>query len=524
MSRERKRDRIRQVIAVFIKYGVTKSLKDPVNLRLAFEELGPTFIKIGQVLSTRSDLLPAAYQKEFQKLQDAVHAETFEAIQTVLEESLHKPLDQLFSSFEKKAWAGASLAEVHRATLLSGEYVAVKIQRPKAKETILSDIAILRLLSRFFKVVNLFDVVNIRDLLDELEKNIQLELDFLREARNIKQFAKNNQQVKCIAVPKVYDSYTTGNVLVMQYIEGIKIKDVSALDDQGYDRKDIGVKLANNYMKQIFEDGFFHADPHPGNMLVSGSQIVYLDFGLIGTLDKWLLKNLNDLLHGVAANDVDLMTESVLRLGTQKGPVDVERFRDAISLFYERYFSVSFDNLNIAEISMEIIRICKKHGIIIPKEVTMLGKGLATMESVLTIVSPGINMMSISANYGFRQFLRGDNIKHAITEVVRNLYQSGVLSVQIPSKLFRLVDKAQAGGFTVKVKDPERDRMLHRVDRMVNRAILALLIAALIIGSSITLYAGTGHKWGGAYWIGIAGYACALVLSVILMVSMLRSR
>lgn len=524
MSRERKRDRIRQIVAVFIKYGVTKGLKDPVNLRRAFEELGPTFIKIGQVLSTRADLLPIAYQKEFQKLQDAVPSETFEAMQAVLEESLHKPLDQLFSSFEKEASAGASLAEVHRATLLSGENVAVKIQRPKAKETILSDIAILRLLSRFFKIVNLFDVVNVRDLLDELEKNIQLELDFLREAHNIKQFAKNNKQVKCITVPKVYDSYTTENVLVMQYIEGIKIKDISALDDQGYDRKDIGVKLANNYMKQIFEDGFFHADPHPGNMLISGSQIVYLDFGLMGTLDKWLLKNLNDLLRGVAANDVDLMTESILRLGTQKGPVDVERFRDAISLFYERYFSVSFDNLNIAEISMEIIRICKKNGIIIPKEVTMLGKGLATMESVLTIISPGINMMSISANYGFRQFLRGDNIKHAITEVIRNLYQSGVLSVQIPSKLFRLVDKAQAGGLTIKVKDPERDRLLHRMDRMVNRAVLALLIAALIIGSSIALSVGAGYKWGGAYWIGIAGYACALVLGAILMVGMLRSR
>lgn len=522
MNKARKRDRIRQIITVFIKHGVTKGLKDPAGLRRAFEELGPTFIKIGQVLSTRPDLVPSAYQKEFQKLQDAVQPEDYQAILAVLEDSLHKPLDAVFSSFEEKAAAGASLAEVHRATLLSGEKVAIKIQRPKAKETILNDIAILRLLSRFFKIVNIIDVVNVNDLLNELEKNIQMELDFLQEARNIKQFAKNNKQVKCIAVPKVYDAYTSENVLVMQYIEGIRIKDIAALDKQGYDRQDIGVKLANNYMKQIFEDGFFHADPHPGNILVSDNQIVYLDFGLIGTLDKWTLKRLNNLLRGIASNDVDLMTESILRLGIQKGAVDVERFRDEISTFYEKYIAVAFDDLNISELGKEIFKICKKNGIIIPKEVAMLSKGLLTMESVLSTISPDINMMTISANYGFRQFLRGENIRHEITEIARNLYQSGTLSTQIPAKLFRLVDKMQAGGLTIKTKDPERDRMLHHIDRMVNRAILALLIAALILGASIVLHTGTGTKWNGMSWIGLLGYLCALVLGGFLLIDMIR--
>ncbi len=336
MKRDRKRDRVRQIVAVFIKHGVTKGLKDPANLRRAFEELGPTFVKIGQVLSTRPDIIPPAYQKEFQKLQDTVEPESFEQIRAVIESGLRKPLASVFPVFDRKAIAAASLAEVHHATLAGGENVAVKIQRPNAKKTILNDIAILRLLSRFFKIGPLFDVVNIQDVLNELEKNIQLELDFLKEAQNIRQFARNNRDVRCISAPNVYDAYTTETILVMQYIEGIKIKDSAALDAQGYDRQDIGVKLANNYMKQIFEDGFFHADPHPGNILVSGSQIVYVDFGLMGTLDKWTRKRLNDLFRGIAANDVDTMTEAILRLGVQKSAVDIERLHDEIALFYEK--------------------------------------------------------------------------------------------------------------------------------------------------------------------------------------------
>ncbi|MFT9078034.1 ABC1 kinase family protein [Ethanoligenens sp.] len=524
MKRESKRDRIRQIIAVFIKHSVTKKLKDPVNLRLAFEELGSTFIKIGQILSTRPDLVPPAYQKEFQKLQDTVHPEKFETIQTVLKENLHQPLDKVFSVFEKDAVAGASLAEVHLAVLTGGERVAVKIQRPKARETILNDIAILRLLCRFFKIGWLFDIVNMQDLLNELEKNIQLELDFLSEAQNIKRFSKNNRDVKYLGVPKVYDAYTTPNVLVMQYIDGIKIRNITALDAEGYDRQDIGTKLANNYMKQIFEDGFFHADPHPGNILVSGNQIVYVDFGLMGTLDRWTLKRLNNLLRGIAANDVDMMTEAILRLGIQKGAVDIERFRSEIALFYEKFIAVDFEELNIAELTRAVFKICQKNGIVIPKEVAMLVKGLGTIESVLAIISPNINMMTISANYGVQQFLRGDNIRHELSSILRNTYQSGVLGAQIPSKLFRLVDKMQAGGFTVKVKDPDRDRTINRISRMVNRGILGLLISSLVIGASIVLHTGTGNKWNGLSWIGLSGYLCAMLLAAFLFIDMLRSK
>lgn len=523
MKRDRKRDRVRQIVAVFIKHGVTKGLKDPANLRRAFEELGPTFVKIGQVLSTRPDIIPPAYQKEFQKLQDTVEPESFEQIRAVIESGLRKPLASVFPVFDRKAIAAASLAEVHHATLAGGENVAVKIQRPNAKKTILNDIAILRLLSRFFKIGPLFDVVNIQDVLNELEKNIQLELDFLKEAQNIRQFARNNRDVRCISAPNVYDAYTTETILVMQYIEGIKIKDSAALDAQGYDRQDIGVKLANNYMKQIFEDGFFHADPHPGNILVSGGQIVYVDFGLMGTLDKWTRKRLNDLFRGIAANDVDTMTEAILRLGVQKSAVDIERLHDEIALFYEKYIAASFEGLNIAELSKEMFRICRKNGIVIPKEVTMLGKGLLTMESVLASLSPEINMMTISANYGVRQFLHGENVRQHVSEIVRNAYQSGSLGVKIPAKLFRLVDKMQAGGFTVKVRDPDRDRFLHRVDRMVNRAILCMLISSMVIGSSVILHTGAAGRWNGFSWVGLVGYACAAVLGVFLLIGILRS-
>ena len=212
MKKERKRDRIREIAAVFVRHGIRKGIRgfiDPVNVRLAFEDLGPTFVKIGQILSVRPDLIPSPYLREFQKLQDNVRPEKYEDIQAAVEESLHGRLDQLFFAFDETAMASASMAEVHKAKLLNGEEVVVKVQRPGVKETMLNDIAILRLLCRFYGVIPALRFINLRDTLDELEKNAKLELDFLNEARNITKFYKNNEYVKCITSPKVYESNST---------------------------------------------------------------------------------------------------------------------------------------------------------------------------------------------------------------------------------------------------------------------------------------------------------------------------
>ena len=526
MKIEHKRDRVRKIIEVFIKYGIKKGFKgsiDPVNVRLAFEELGPAFVKIGQILSMRPDMIPPAYLKEFQKLQDNVRPERYEDIKMAVEESLHSPLEQLFSEFEEDAIASASLAEVHKARLLNGENVVVKIQRPKAKETILNDIAILRLLCRFYGFIPIQSFVNIKDTLDEIEKNVKLELDFLNEAQNIKKFHENNKDVKCITSPKVYDPYTTSNILVMQYIEGIKIDNINALDEQGYDRHDIGMKLADNYMKQIFEDGFFHADPHPGNVMISGNKIAYVDFGLMGNLDKGILEKLNNVLHGVAANDVDAMSKAILQIGIHNGPVDTDQLFNDIEEFYTKYVSVSLDELNISEVVNEILKVCIKNNIVIPREMTMLGKGLLTIESVLAKVSPDINTMSVAVNYAARHIFREKEARREISELIRNLYQFYASGVKIPAKLLRLLDTIQAGKLTVKIDNHRQDKNLDKLNRMVNRIIFGLVISSLIIGSSIVINANAGSKINGISVFGIAGYAGAAILGFWLIISIIKS-
>ncbi len=523
MEKTRKRARIRQILSVFLRHGIgagPKGWKDPVNIRLAFEELGPTFVKIGQMLSTRSDILPDPYRKEFQKLQDHVAPEPPEAIRAVLEKSLKLPPETVFSSFDREALAGASLAEVHRAVLKSGEEVAVKVQRPNAREMILNDLSILKLLCRFFKIGTIFHIVNMQDLIEELDRNIRLELDFANEAENIRRFRKNNREARCVSAPKVYEAYTSHTVLVMAYIDGIRIRQAARLKEEGYDLHDIGLKLANNYMKQILEDGFFHADPHPGNILIQGGQIVYIDFGLVGVLDKWMMRKIRRLLAGVVNSDVDMMAESVLQLGIQKAPVEIDRFRRDIETFYERYYSLSFEELNLSQLMNEMFSICRKNGIVIPKEVAMLAKGLMTMESVMTSLAPDTNMMTIAANYGMRLYLHGDrDVRHDMMEMARQAYENIALGMKVPAKAFHLLDRIHADGLPVRISCAHRARDFARLDDMVDRLILGLLICALIVGSAL---AARPSADGAVPPLAAAGYVLAAVLGAVLVFAMIR--
>ena len=225
-----------------------------------------------------------------------------------------------------------------------------------------------------------------------------LELDFLNDAKNIKRFYENNRDIKCITEPKVYEPYMTSNILVMQYIEGIKTDNISALEEEGYDRHEIGKKLADNYIKQILEDGFFHADPHPGNVMVTGNQIAYVDFGLMGSLEKVLLEKLNHLIRGVATSDVAEITKVIMQIGTDKGSIDAERLFNNVEELFTKYIAAALNDINISEILNETFKVCIKNNIVIPREMTMLGKGLLVTESVLAKISPEISIMSIAVN------------------------------------------------------------------------------------------------------------------------------
>jgi ubiquinone biosynthesis protein len=357
MNKKNHRERIKEIVSVFIKYGIKEGIKtvnDPAQVRMALEELGPTFIKIGQILSTRPDILPESYIREFQKLQDDVKPESFDNVKAIVESQLGRKMEDVFSTFERKPTASASLAQVHCAVLKDGGRVAVKVLRPKVRESMLSDISILRRLAVFLKLAPQGHVMNPREVAEELMEAAKHELDFLYEAQNINKFHEYNMHIKYIKTPKVYDEYTTSDILVMEYIEGIKIAETSRLEEEGYELKDISAKLVANYIKQIFEDGFFHADPHPGNILITGNKIAFVDFGMMGCISKSIRGKFNTFLKGLAERNIDLITKTILKIGVKKGNVNIKKLHSDVEQIYNNYVEESFYNIELTEMLDEM--------------------------------------------------------------------------------------------------------------------------------------------------------------------------
>lgn len=526
MDRKDERDRLRQIVSVFVKHGMKdgiKSMTDPVKVRSALEELGPTFIKIGQVLSTRPDILPESFIQEFEKLQDRVKPEKYEVMKNIVESELKGKIDDIFQSFEKSATASASMAQVHRAVLKDGREVVVKIQRPNVKETMLGDIAILKRLVRLIEHVPQANVMDPKEVVDELESSVKRELDFLNEAENIRKFYQFNHDVKYIRCPEVYDNYTTSNVLVMEYIEGFKIIDTDKLNNQGYDMDDIARKLASNYFKQIFEDGFFHADPHPGNILIADRKIAYIDFGMMGTLDDFMREKLNMFLQGVAERNIEAIVQAVFRIGIKKGKIDSKKLYSDIEQIYNSYVEVSLDDVDLPQMIEEIFKVCRKNNISLPKEVTMLVRGVLTIEGVIAKLAPEINIMDIAVPYVKSQIINSKNYRDDVIEQLENLYRLSKSGTKIPLKFLELINCMLSGKLKVQLEHTNLEGSINHLNRMVNRIVFGLIVSALIIGSSLVINTAAGPKIFGLPVFGFIGYAGAAVMGFYLLISILRS-
>ncbi|MDD3840162.1 MAG: AarF/ABC1/UbiB kinase family protein [Clostridia bacterium] len=523
MKKTNERKRIRQIISVFIKHGVKRGILNPEQLRLALEELGPTFIKIGQMLSTRPDILPDSYIVEFEKLQDNVKAVEYEQINDIIKEELGKPTDQIFQTFQKQPIATASMAQVHYATMRDGGEVVVKVLRPQIRETMLNDISILRGLTRLFKFRLQDTVVDPSQVVDELWKTAQQELDLKKEAQNLHRFGDNNKDIKYIKCPRPYDEYTTSNILVMDYIGGIKITDINTLETEGYDVQEIAEKLASNYLKQIFEDGFFHADPHPGNILIDDKKIAYLDLGMVGMLDEKMLKKLNIFLYAVAMGDLDSMTQSVIRIGIMRKKVNINRLYSDIEQIYNSYIDRSFYNIDLPRFMDEVLKAAKRNNIAMPSDVTMLIKGIMTIEGLLTKLAPEISIMDIAIPYVKEKMLENRDLKKDFLEHLESIYAFSKSGIKLPAKMLELVNSALAGKLKVQMEHINLENSISELSKMVNRLVFGLIVAALIVASAIVINANVGPKIYDISIFGILGYVGAGMMGILLLVSILRS-
>jgi len=527
MSANNGKERMREIVSVFINHGIGKgllSINIPVSLRESFEELGPTFIKIGQILSMRSDLLPESYIKELQKLQNDVKPESYEDIKNVIEKNLNKPLSELFLKFEEKPIASASIAQVHVAHLKDNTKVVVKVQRPNVKQSMMTDIAILKRLVKYLKRTPQNKVINFADIAEELELSAKKELSFKNESNNIKKFYKYNKNVRYITCPAVYDDYTTNQVLVMDYIEGIKISSGDELTKEGYDENEIGLKLAHNYLKQIFEDGFFHADPHPGNIIIKDKKIAYIDFGMMGTLNKPTQDKFNKLLYAMASKDIDDLTQAALNIGIRKGELDLNQFRDDIEEIFTNYIETSMDNVDLNKLLNEMFNALRKNHISIPRDITMMLKGLITIEGVLMKLSPGVKLAELIIPYVKKQMLKNLDLKKELNDSILNLYFLSKSAPKIAREIINLINSSSKGRLKIQMEHTSLEQPMHKLSMLVDRLVFAIIIAAIIMGSSIIVSAEIGPKMYGISSIALAGYIGALIMGFWLLISILRSR
>lgn len=524
--------RFREIVKVLAYYGfgyfidskLNKGKSSPSNLRRAFEELGPTFIKIGQILSTRPDLLPQEYIDELSKLQDRVPEENFEDIERLFYEEFNKSIYDAFLKFDKKPLACASIAQVHNATLKDGTEVIVKIQRPNIEEKMKLDLSILYKLLVLTKARFSDFIVDPLEALDEISLSVDMELDFNNEAKNIDLFKKLNKDLDFVTCPYVVHHLSKKHVLTMEKIYGFKINDLKKLREEKYDPNDLGKKLALSYFKQVFEDGFFHGDPHPGNILVNGNKICYIDFGLMGNLSKSLREALNDIILSIAYYDIDKIISVIMSIGVKRGYVDRNQLYEDIDYLFSSYLSASLENIKISQFIQEIFDCAKRNNISLPKDLIILVKGFVILEGVIAKISPDISILDVAIPFVKSQNGNSFLKDFDLNKTLLNSYLFFKNSSKLPSKLIELSNSLIRGRAKLQLNIKNLDEPISQINRMVNRLIVAIIISSMIISSSLILHSNIGPRIYDMSIIGITGYAIAAILGFWLLISIIHSK
>jgi ubiquinone biosynthesis protein len=523
--------RFREIIKVLAFYGfgsivdgkIKKKNNYPENLRKAFEELGPTFIKIGQILSTRPDLIPDNYIKELSKLQDSAPKENFEDIENVFNIEFNKKISDSFLYFDKNPLASASIAEVHCARLKDGRDVIVKIQRPGIADNMRLDIHILKKIFSLTRAKFEDAIIDPKEALDEILSSTELELDFKNEAENLKKFSDLNKDVAFIYCPYLIEDLCSTRVLTMEKIDGFKIDNLKKLDEEGYDAQDVGYKLALSYFKQIFKDGFFHGDPHPGNLLIRDGKICFIDFGIMGNLNSSLKSVLNDMIFAIATKNVGKMVSCIMSIGIKKGYVNRNRLYEDIDYLYASYLSTSLQNIKISVMLQEVFDTAKRNNLKLPRDLTILIRGLVIIEGVVAKIAPDVNIMDIAVPY-VKSGSTGNLLKEFNPD---ELLASGLGfikdTVKIPGTVMELIDSILAGRIKVQLEHNNLQKPVNQLNKMVNRLVFALIVSSMIIGSSLILNSNAGPKVYNISIIGVTGFGAAAVLGIWLLISIIRS-
>lgn len=524
ISRGYRSHRLREIMAILSKHEITKGLT-PVKLRLIIEDLGPTFVKLGQILSMRQDILPVEYCSELEKLRSDVAPMPFSVVKREVEAAYGQKLREVFQEFDEVPLGSASIAQVHRAVLTTGEEVVVKVQRPDIYEVMAVDMALLDRATALIKLTGATGTaIDFEVVLDEMWVTAKQEMDFLMEAHNAETFASNNEGIKYVTSPRIFHHYTTSKVLMMEYLSGIDIDHTDELTRQGYDLREIAEKLAENYIKQVIDDAFFHADPHPGNIRIHGGQIGWIDLGMMGSLsgrDRELFK---EAITAVATQNVESLKTIVLTIGVHSGHVNHARLYADIDDMLATYGTMDIGEWNISEIIQQTLQIANFHHITMPKGITMLMRGYLTVESVVAMLDPKANLVQVMMRHMLSTRSANMDWRQTAGELGRHAYGAALTAMDLPQYAADLLKTVLRGQAKVNLELTGSEEPLERVDRMVNRIINAVIIAALLIGSSFIATTNMEPQIMGIPALGFIGYFVSVILGGITLIGIYRSQ
>ncbi|EFI34054.1 ABC-1 domain protein [Desulfonatronospira thiodismutans ASO3-1] len=538
--------RFREIITTLAKYGfhdIVERLEIPglkylkkvkpkhedlhtwERVRKILEELGPTFIKLGQILSQRADIVPEGLMKELSKLQDDVHAEDFEDIKKVLEKNYAAPLDDIFSEIDPLPLAAASMAQVHRARLReNGREVALKVQRPGIEETIKNDLEILEKIAvQLDGRMEYFKVYNLPQLVRRIKKLIFSELNFTYELRNMQVAAAQMKNEQRLRVPDTFPELSTSQVLVMELCKGTQMKNVDIAGLTG--REELAKSALHFTLRQVLGQGFFHADPHPGNILVDDEEnLIILDWGMVGRLTPKVRHDLIDLIAAIVENDVDEVTELLLNFTSGTENINMDALQGEVLEIVSHFTRMPLKEINLGRLLMELTTALREHGRVLTSDLSIMIKSLITAEQTAKMLYPDLDVVGeaepILRSIGKERF-KPDNLLKGLYKNFRYLLR---FQYQLPRQAMDIISKLDQGQLAIRFRHENLEGMQTTMETVVNRLVAGIIAAALFLGASMIFVADTGPMLWGHPLLGTLGYAVATVLCLNLVVTMLRSR
>jgi len=495
------------------------------RMRLALEELGPTFIKLGQILSTRPDVIPHAFVREFEKLQDNVPSFSFEEVLVQIADELGGPADQYFAEIDPVPLAAASIAQVHRARLRSGEDVVIKVRRPGIVAVVESDISALMALAglaeRHVPGSELYDPVGI---VREFARTIRREMDFSREAHTIEKFRDNFIKTPWMYFPTVYWQQCSRAILTMEYVAGIKVSNVEKLSEQGLDVKLIARRGADSFLEMVLNHGFFHGDLHPGNVLILPDNVIcLLDYGIVGRLDEELKTFLTDILSAIVNRDMDEVVSLLLFAGDISDSLDIRALKRDLFNFTDGYYEIPLKEIEVGRMLMEFIEIITLYSIRIQPDLMLLAKALVLVEGMGRTLDPAFDMVDRLRPFVEKELRKKISPLRASRDINKILRSYLNLARTIPRDLKEILNRINRNKFKIDLEHRGLDKFTADFDRSTNRLSTSMILSAIIIGSSIIMQTDKGPKVMDFPVLAFMGYTVAGLVGLWLVYAIIRS-